>query len=158
MAVWTKTHESNYPDEPTLDASAYLEWAHPADAAAIQWMRENIFDNGPLVEAVGNDYDEYAGRIATATGIPGVLGWIGHEDQWRGTRAIHGPRIEDIKELYQSTDWIAAEEILRRYGIRYVYFGPLEEDVYGPRGLDKFRAHLIVIYEADGVVIFEVVP
>jgi YYY domain-containing protein len=159
MAVWTKMNESKYADEPTLDASAYLKWMHPEDAAAIAWIRENIFDNGPLVEAVGNDYDEYAGRVATATGIPGVLGWIGHEDQWRGTRAIHGPRIEDIKELYQSTDWIAAEEILARYGIRYVYFGPLEEDLYGPRGLDKFRVHLKVIYEADGVVIFErVVP
>jgi uncharacterized membrane protein len=102
MAVWTKTHESNYPDEPTLDASAYLQWSHPADAAAIKWMRENITDDGPLVEAVGNDYDEYAGRVSTHTGIPGLLGWIGHEDQWRGTRAIHGPRITDIEELYKT--------------------------------------------------------
>ncbi len=159
MAVWTKTHESNYPDEPTLDASAYLQWSHPADAAAIKWMRENITGNGPLVEAVGNDYDEYAGRVSTHTGIPGVLGWIGHEDQWRGTRAIHGPRITDIEELYKTMDWQAAEEILNKYGIRYVYFGPLESDKYGTRGLGKFRAHLKVIYETDEVIIFErVVP
>ena len=155
LAVWTKTNESNYPDEPTLDASAYLAYAHPADAAAIQWMRENIIDNGPLVEAVGNDYDEYAGRVATHTGIPGVLGWIGHEDQWRGTRAIHSPRITDIEELYKTMDWNTAEEILARYGIRYVYFGPLEADKYGTRGLGKFRAHLKVIYETEEVIIFE---
>jgi YYY domain-containing protein len=159
MAVWTKTHESNYPDEPTLDASAYLQWSHPADAAAIKWIRENITDDGPLVEAVGNDYDEYAGRVSTHTGIPGLLGWIGHEDQWRGTRAIHGPRITDIEELYKTMDWQAAEEILNKYGVRYVYYGPLEADKYGARGLGKFRAHLKVIYETEEVIIFErVVP
>jgi YYY domain-containing protein len=159
LAVRTKMDESKYPDEPTLDASAYLQWSHPEDAAAIQWMRENITDNGPLVEAVGNDYDEYAGRVATHTGIPGVLGWIGHEDQWRGTRAIHSPRIDDIEELYKTMDWFTAEEILARYGVRYVYFGLLEERMYGERGLEKFRLHLKVIYEADGVIIFErVVP
>jgi YYY domain-containing protein len=159
MAVWTKTHNDQFADEPTLDASAYLQWTHPEDATAIQWMRENITDNGPLVEAVGNDYDEYAGRVATHTGIPGVLGWIGHEDQWRGTRALHGPRITDIEELYKTMNWSTAMEILEKYGVRYVYFGPLEERMYGNRGLDKFRVHLKVIYEADGVVIFErVVP
>ena len=155
MAVWTKTNESKYPDEPTLDASAYLQWSHPEDAAAIAWIRANIFDNGPLVEAVGNDYDEYAGRVATHTGIPGVLGWIGHEDQWRGTRAIHGIRVDEIEELFRTTDWIRAREILEKYGIRYVYFGPLESSTYSLRGLDKFRAHMNVIFESDQVVIFE---
>ncbi|MBN1439969.1 MAG: hypothetical protein JW929_11225 [Anaerolineales bacterium] len=155
MAVWTKTRSENYSDEPTLDASAYLRDAHPADAAAIAWIRQNIHDNGPLVEAVGNDYDEYAARVSTHTGIPGLLGWIGHEDQWRGTRAIHAPRIADVEQLYRTTDWYGAQEILDRYGIRYVYFGPLEERLYGTRGLEKFRLHLNVIYEADGVIIFE---
>jgi uncharacterized membrane protein len=128
---------------------------YPADAAAIKWIRANIHDNGPFVEAVGNEYDPYAGRIATNTGIPSVLGWIGHEDQWRGGRSIHGPRIDDIAQLYKTTDWIGAQEILQRYGIRYVYFGELEEQMYGSRGLDKFRAHMNVIYEEDGVIIFE---
>lgn len=155
MAVWTKTNEATNPNEPTLDASAYLWIDHPEDAAAIEWIRANIYDDGPFVEAVGHDYDAYAGRIATHTGIPSVLGWIGHEDQWRGTRAIHDPRIHDIEELYRTMDWISAQEIIERYGIRYVYYGQLEEQTYGPRGLDKFRVHMNVIYEADGVIIFE---
>jgi YYY domain-containing protein len=155
LAVWTKTEHFKSYGGATLDASAYLAYSHPEDAAAIKWILANIKDNGPFVEGLGNDYIEYAARVSTSTGIPSLLGWIGHEDQWRGTRAYHEQRIQDIKALYASTDWIGAQEILDKYGIKYVYFGPLEEQTYGTRGLEKFRAHLKVIYEADGVIIFE---
>jgi YYY domain-containing protein len=155
LAVWTKTNEAKSSFEPTLDASAFLRSEHPDDAPAIAWIVANIRDNGPLVEAVGNDYDANAAKAATFTGIPGVLGWIGHEGQWRGGGSLYEPRINDIEQLYKTIDWFTAEEILDRYGIRYVYFGPLEAARYGTRGLDKFRAHMNVIYESKSVVIFE---
>jgi YYY domain-containing protein len=159
MAVWTKMNEVRNPNEPTLDAQAYLTVEDPADAAAIQCMHANIKDNGPLVEAIGGDYIAAAARISTATGISNILGWRFHEMQWRGESGEVLRRVADVEELYKSSDWISAEEILARYDVRYVYFGRLEEDLYGTRGLSKFRVHLKVIYEADGVVIFErVVP
>jgi YYY domain-containing protein len=159
LAVWTKTEGFKSPGSPTLDASAFLRledpMGHPEDAAAIAWILANIHDNGPFVEAVGNDYDPYAGRISTNTGIPSVLGWIGHEDQWRGGRALHGVRPDEIAELFKTTDWNRALQILDKFGIRYVYFGPLEARTYKTRGLDKFFAHMDVIYQTDQVIIFE---
>jgi hypothetical protein len=155
MAVHTKTRLDQYADEPTLDASSYMTWTHPDDAAAISWIIENIPDDGPIVEAVGNDYDEYAGRVATHTGISNVIGWTFHELQWRGGDALFKSRREDVEELYRTTDWDRALEILEWYGIRYVYFGPLERATYGERGLEKFFVHLNVIYQTDQVVIFE---
>jgi uncharacterized membrane protein len=155
LAVWTKTNGFKSFAGPTLDASAYLQQSHPEDAKAIAWMLANLHDNGPLVEAVGNDYDEYAARVSTHTGIPSVLGWIGHEDQWRGGRTLHALRPDDIAELYRTTDWTRALEILDKYGIRYVYFGTLEANTYSKRGLDKFLAHMDVIYQTDQVIIFE---
>jgi uncharacterized membrane protein len=156
MAVWTKTNEAKYPGEPTLDTMDFVRWMHPEDAAAIEWIKANITDYGPFVEAAfGGDYDEYAARISTHTGIPNVLGWRFHEIQWRGESANIMAREGDVEELYKTTDWYTAEEILDKYGVRYVYFGPLEEQRYGSRGLNKFRAHMNVVYDADGVVIFE---
>jgi YYY domain-containing protein len=155
MAVWTKTDEFKFPDRVSLDAFDFLQWSYPRDAEAISWILANIPDNDPFVEAMGNDYDPYASVVATHTGIPIVLGWRGHEDQWRGGSAIHGIRIGEIDELYRTTDWTRALEILEKYGIRYVYFGPLETSTYGLRGLDKFRAHLNIIYQSEEVVIFE---
>ncbi|HEY5118964.1 MAG TPA: DUF2298 domain-containing protein [Anaerolineales bacterium] len=155
LAVWSKTGGFKSPGSPTLDASAFVQQDHPDDAAAITWMLANIHDNGPLAEAVGNDYDSYAGLVASITGIPTVVGWVFHEDQWRGGAGVQEGRRDDIKELYRTTDWNTALEILQKYGIRYVYFGPLELQTYGKLGLDKFRAHMNIIYQTDQVTIFE---
>jgi YYY domain-containing protein len=155
LAVWSKTNGFKISGGPTLDASAYLQQSHPDDAKAIAWILANIHDNGPFVEAVGNDYDEYAGRVSTHTGIPSVVGWVFHEDQWRGGAGEQNQRRDDVAELYRTTDWNRASEILDKYGIRYVYFGPLEANTYSKRGLDKFLAHMNVIYQTDQVIIFE---
>ncbi len=53
-------------------------------------------------------------------------------------------------------------EILRRYGVRYVYVGPYERLYYGEVGLSKFdllavQGALRVVYEGEGVRIYEVV-
>ena len=53
---------------------------------------------------VGNDYT-IAGRISGATGVPAILGWLGHEDQWReGKCKPCAGRFEDVNNLYKSTD------------------------------------------------------
>jgi len=155
LAVWSKTNHFTAAGGITLDAQAHLQQSHPADAAAIDWIQVNIHDNGPIAEAVGNDYDEYAGLIATYTGIPTVVGWVFHEDQWRGGAGVQEQRRDDLKTLYTTTDWTVAEQILDKYGIRYVYFGPLETSTYQTRGVDKFRAHMNIIYQTDQVTIFE---
>jgi uncharacterized membrane protein len=154
MAVWSKTGGFKPAGGPTLDASAYLKQNSPDDAAAIAWINANIHDLGPIAEAVGGSYSEYA-RIATFTGLSNVIGWPWHETQWRGASQDFQNRENDIRELYTTTDWTRALEILDQYGIRYVYFGPLEASTYKTRGLDKFRAHMNIIYQTDQVTIFE---
>jgi YYY domain-containing protein len=154
IAVWSKTGGFRPTGGPSLDASAYLKYRMPDDAAAIAWINANIHDLGPIAEAVGGQYSEYA-RISTFTGLSSVIGWPGHEGQWRGGSREIGSRPDEIAELYKTTDWNRALEILEKYGIRYVYFGPLEKQTYKTRGLDKFLAHMNVIYQTDQVIIFE---
>jgi uncharacterized membrane protein len=154
LAVWTKTAGFHPYGGATLDASAHLQYESPEDAAAIAWIDANITE-GPLVEAVGDEYSNYA-RVSTATGIPTVLGWPGHEGQWRGGYAEVGSRQADIEELYRTTNWDAAQAILERYGIRYVYHGDLERMTYETAGLAKFQEHLREIYHSEGVSVFAV--
>jgi uncharacterized membrane protein len=154
LAVWTKTAGFQPYGGATLDASAHLQDESLEDAAAIAWVDANIHE-GPLAEAVGGQYSAYA-RVSTATGIPTVLGWPGHEGQWRGGYEEVGSREMDIGELYRSTNWDVAQPILQRYGVRYVYFGDLERMTYGTAGLAKFQEHLREIYHTAGVSIFAV--
>ena len=122
----------------TLDGLAYIEAANPSERFGIQWLKENARVDDRIVEAVGDSYSDY-GRIASSTGIPTVLGWKFHEEQWRGSRKPFEGREEDVSALYQTTNLEEARRILDKYQINYVIVGPREMTTYGRDGLSKFE-------------------
>jgi YYY domain-containing protein len=110
-----------------------------------------------IAEGVGNDYSD-ASRISAATGIPTILGWGGHEDQWRGgTAKARAGRFEDVENLYKTADVDVMNEILKKYGVTYVYVGDFERNRYGAAGMAKFQSlpstsfGTVTIYRAAGV-------
>jgi uncharacterized membrane protein len=135
-----------------LDGALHPAYADPADREAIQWMAANLPD-GVVAEAVGGSYTYY-GRVSVHTGFPTVLGWPGHEGQWRGGYEEQGTRDSDVRLLYQTTDWNQAQEILNRYNIRYVYIGQLERTTYSPLFEGKFEAFMDLIHSNDSVQIY----
>jgi uncharacterized membrane protein len=137
-----------------LDGTAHLARFRGADYKAIQWIRENL-EKGVIAEAVGGSYTDYA-RISAHTGFPTPLGWEFHEVQWRGSAELQGSRGADMRQLYMTPDWAAAEEIIDRYQIAYVYVGPLEESTYDPIELAKFDGRLDILYETEDVKIYAV--
>jgi uncharacterized membrane protein len=86
--------------------------------------------------------------------MPTVLGWDGHEGQWRDY-ALQGTRKDDLQTLYTTPNWDAAREIIDRYDIRYIYIGPLERSTY-PVNEEKFNLFLKPIYQQGNVTIYEV--
>ena len=137
----------------TLDGLAFLQGRDPAEYAAIVWFREDAAP-GRIVEAVGDDYSDY-GRISSSTGRPTVLGWAGHEHQWRGGTELFEGRADDVAQIYQSDDPKRVAELLDRYDIRYVYVGVRELDSYGDGHLEEFGRVLRTAFEGDGVVVYE---
>jgi uncharacterized membrane protein len=153
LSIPSKTDhfKANNPEQRTLDGSLYLSWAMPDDYQAFQFMQ--TLDQGVVAEAVGGQYSEFA-RVSTFTGMPTVLGWPGHEGQWRDD-ALQGSRYDDIAALYATDDWNAARQIIDRYDIRYVYVGNLERTSY-PVNEEKFNLFLKPIYQMGNVTIYEV--
>ncbi len=137
----------------TLDGLAYIAPQHPAEYAAIEWLRDEA-EAGRIVEAVGDDYSDY-GRISAATGRPTVLGWKGHEHQWRGTTAIFAGREEAVAQIYQSDDPETVRQLLADYNIRYVYLGHRERAKYGIRQLPNRGGLLKTAFAQNGVIIYE---
>jgi uncharacterized membrane protein len=103
---------------------------------------------------VGGQYS-WGGRISAHTGLPTVLGWAGHELQWRGSTAEPGIREPDVETLYTSRVWPQTQELLDKYGIEYVIVGPLEVNTYGQLAAIKFDRALEIVYQTDGVTIYQ---
>ena len=134
-----------------LDGLAHL--ASADERGAIEFLRDSAGPESAVLEAVGGSYTEF-GRISAATGVPTVLGWPGHEVQWRGSAGPLAGREDDVRTIYQSPDALVAENLLGRYGVDYVYVGPRERRAYGTDGLGKFEEFMDRVYSTETVVIY----
>jgi len=66
-----------------------------------------------------------------------------------------GSRRVDIETLYQTSDWSRASEIIRQYGIRYIYIGQVERSTYRVSE-SKFSSNLGLLFANATVRIYEV--
>jgi uncharacterized membrane protein len=148
----------NFDHAPTLDGTAYLRSSRPDDYAAVAWLNENVGGAPTILEAPGTGGSSYVyeGRVSALTGLPTLLGWAGHEGQWRGSYDVQHAREPDIETIYNSLDPETALTLLDKYDITYVYVGPLERTKYDARGLSKFERFMDVVYRKGDVTIYKV--
>jgi uncharacterized membrane protein len=151
VMLWNKTDGFSMKGW-TLDGNAYIQTFNPDEYEAINWLQKAPV--GIVVEAVGGSYTDFA-RVSTRTGLPSVLGWPGHESQWRGGGDEMGSRLSDIEVLFETADWNEAWRILQSYNVRYIYIGSLERSTYR-LDLSKFEANLSRVFSNGSVTIFEV--
>lgn len=132
-------------------------------AASIEWLRRNAPADAVILEAVGPAYDTgglgYAG-VSAATGLATVMGWEGHEGQWRGGQpeilAEIGPRAADVATIYSTPDVELARELLAKYGVDYIYVGGAEHATYPPEGLAKLAQLGTPVFQQGEVTIYQV--
>jgi len=125
MAIPSKAGEFRGP--ATLDGTAYLRAYLPDDAAGIAWLQANVRGAPVVLEANGGSYTD-AARVSAQTGLPTLLGWGGHELQWRGNYDEPGQREPVIQKIYTTTDQAERDSLLARYDVKYIFVGRLERD------------------------------
>ncbi len=162
MGLWSKTNAFE-PNQWELDGTAYLDRYNPDEAAAIQWFLQAPL--GVVAEAAHqhSSYKEFA-RMATHSGQPTVLGWVGHEHQWRGGFEEVGSREGDLQRLYCVANWPETKIIINQYGIGYIVVSNLERTTYAlgtsncPSGLSegKFKRYLEPVFQQGDVTIYRV--
>jgi YYY domain-containing protein len=153
LAYPTKTKNFQPAQGYSLDASAYFATFYPDEDGAVRWLSQA--PEGVVAEAIGGQYSAYA-RVATLSGQATVLGWPGHEGQWRGGYDEVGSRESDIRRLYEAADWETALDVIRQYDIHYIYVGSLERNTY-PVNLEKFEQNLEIGFQQGAALVF-VVP
>jgi YYY domain-containing protein len=132
------------------------------DYAAIRWINAHIQGDPVMVESVGGDYSWW-GRISAFTGLPTLMGWVGHEVQWRVNWLVRAgqpyaltQRMQDVDTIYTNADPNVVLATMARYHAQYLYVGALEYIKYPNINLQRFRAFMNVVYNKDGVTIYQV--
>ena len=162
MGLWSKTNGFK-PNQWELDGTAYLADYYPDEAAAIAWLSQAPFDVIAEAAHPHSSYKEFA-RMATHSGQSTVLGWVGHEHQWRGGYEEVGSRESDLQRLYCVANWAETKIIIDHYGIRYIVVSNLERNTYAPgtnncpSGLSegKFERYLEPVFQQGNVTIYRV--
>jgi len=149
----------------SLDGLNYLQSYDPGDYTAIRWLNSHVQGSPVIVEAYnsqGGDYSDY-GRISAFTGLPTLMGWAGHEYQWRvnwlndayNATDFYG-RGADISEIYTNPNPATVLSLMKRYDARYLYVGSLEKTTYPQANLHRFNRFMQTVYSANGVTIYMV--
>lgn len=129
--------------EGYMDAAIYRKQAVDielaTDKAGIKWLRDNVQGSPTIVEGVWDLYS-WTQRVSIYTGLPTVLGWDWHQTQQRFDYSWDiVARRNDVKDFYATSDQSEAIDFLDKYGVKYVYVGKLERDIYWNKGIEKFN-------------------
>lgn len=145
--------------QATLNCLAFVQRYSPAEYNAIAWLNANVRGAPVILEATGGSYTE-AARVSARTGLPTVLGWDFHEQQWRGKRNPAGSRAMDIETMYRAPDSPESLTLLDTYGISYIYIGDLERSKYGlsEAVVDRWDRIAVRVYDVGGVRIYRYAP
>jgi YYY domain-containing protein len=141
----------------TLDGLDFAVRQMPDEVGAITWLADRADRGEVVLEAVGGQYSP-AARVAAWSGVPTVIGWPGHEEQWGRDGRFLVERVNDVDKAYTTDSLAEAEAILRKYGVTYVFVGGVERAKYAAAGLQKFEAGLSVAFRAGETVIYRLPP
>ncbi len=175
VMAFTARMRGSSPDTVTMDGELYYEHAFSSDYAVAQWIKQNVKPVGQkvpvILEAWGGSYQQQFATLATMTGYPTILGWDFHEAQWRGSwdkPAIRGgdpqdtvfQRRTDVDSIYTSADINQTRELLKKYGVDYVYVSDVEREKYKdhPENLNKFSQLGPVVQQVGSSVLYKINP
>lgn len=136
----------------------------PTDVQGIQWLNNHVAGSPVIVEASKYaDYTAFA-RVSTFTGLPTLMGWPGHEQQWR-VKWLSDPqnanavqtRIDAVKAIYTDSSNQHVLALLHAYHVTYLFVGQLEQQEYGSTAdLGRFVQFLTPVYRNNGTTIYRV--
>lgn len=143
------------------------------DYKALLCLQEKIRqedDPNPIVLETGYggsyDFNEVpgtplaSGRTSAMIGTPTVIGWAGHQSQWRGRgfSVAVGSRVEDVRMIYEDLRLDVVAPLLERYNVDFIFYGAAERGRYGSVGEQKFLDSFDIVCQENNSRIYRVRP
>lgn len=144
----------------TLDATYYLGKSNPDAYHALNFLNTLTPINNEselvLLDVPGIAYESSANILSSYTGIPTVLGWVGHEKVLRKPVDLIIQREYDVQRLYQSTSDIEILDLLDKYKITHFVISPNLYLKYGPIAGEYLKNFGKPVFISDTYIIYEV--
>jgi YYY domain-containing protein len=158
LSRWT---EASQQGERSLDGLAFLARSAPDELAAAQWLATHVAPEERMVNGFSHSMTETLNRPAAISGVQSLLGLLhGHEELWRSgipeQLAVMAERERDIPLLYTTSRPELIAELLERHQVSYIYFGPLERELYGDASRSTFAVHFPLVFKQGEFEIFQV--
>ena len=116
--------------EPSLNALRTMQRLRPEDVAAANWAAANLPRDAVILEACCRAYSD-ANRISNWTGVPGVIGWLGHGFlSYRSQYAEFAARAAAVDAAYRTLDDPQIARELESNRVTHVVLGQLERDLH----------------------------
>jgi uncharacterized membrane protein len=130
---------------------------------ALTWVRQHIDGTPTTIEGIGDRYRSISSRFSIYAGLPTVAAWEFHQLQQRAKFGFTvQQRQADVNEFYMTEDSARALDIIKKYGVEYVFVGDEENFIYPEEGLEKFKGgldgRLELAYENPAIQIWHVIP
>ena len=130
---------------PTLDGTAFVAKAFPAEYQALTWLNDHVQGDPTVLSSDQGGYESFAFRVQWMTGLPNLVqgNWeqaqqrySGQPDTARWPYAPYpdevGQRHADVTTIYATTDAATALALLHKYHVAYIYVGVAERGEKGP--------------------------
>jgi uncharacterized membrane protein len=133
------------------------------DYYAIRWLQDNVKGSPVIVEGSVTEY-KWGARYTINTGLPAVIGWNWHQRQQRG---VTNPewvtnRIDEVNSFYATIDMDETLKFLKKYDVKYIIVGQMEQAIYPQVGISKFQAYNNVywkpVFTYKQTTIYEIIP
>ncbi|MAR34681.1 MAG: hypothetical protein CL714_04040 [Chloroflexi bacterium] len=149
----TKIKESSNAN-PNLSSTNHLE-NNTNKYKLIRYLKQNSNHNDVLIETKGQSYT-LDSQISSESRIPTILGWVGHQLQWRSNHDEIFDRETDIDTFYMSNDSKEIINIINKYSITMIIIGPNEIQKYNINSLDKLLHISEIIYKNNDYTLLRV--
>jgi len=124
-----KGYYGSLKDYQGIEGMNFLKKTYPDNYQAVLWLKREIVGQPVVLEAVGDSYTHY-NHVSAMTGLPTIEGWLVHEWLWRGGYDRPGARAAEVEVIYQGEDDLYAQQLIKKYGVKYIFLGPLEREKY----------------------------
>lgn len=100
---------------------------------------------------------------ASVTARPTLLGWPsgGHVRLWQGYTALRLAEIEkrerDVQIIYTTQEPTVAAALLHQYGVRYIFVGSAEVELYGPGIVERLASIVDCLFQHNTVYVCRVI-